>query len=747
MTQSRSQREYTEASEEQPLPPSIDQRIDTDNCFRILVATDNHIGYAEKDPVRGQDSINTFREILQIAQKEQVDFILLAGDLFHENRPSRTCMHQTIALLREYTLGDKAIPFELLSDPMDGATPGFNFPAVNYEDPNLNIAIPVFSIHGNHDDPQGTGPEGALCALDVLSVSGVLNYFGKVSLADEDAQSADPDKGIRIKPVLLRKGDTHLALYGCGNVRDQRMNFELRSNRVKMYVPTGGEVADDEWFNILLVHQNRVKHGPQQHVPEGMFDDSIQLVIWGHEHDCRLTPESVPGKPYYISQPGSSVATSLSAGEAIPKHVGILSVQGAQFGIEEIQLKTVRPMAMGEVVLGDEAKDGAFSLDERDEITMFLRGEVEKCIAQTKEEWDETHTPEDGEMMLPLVRLKVETTDAKDVINPVRFGQEYIGRVANPRDLLQYYRRKKVAERKPKNNADLPDSDDIEEEPQSLLADDEASSKLRMAHLVGQYLKAQELGVLVEGGLEEAVMRFVEKDDRDAIKDFVAKTTNFVGKMMLHNEEFDPDTVKEQMWEAKNEAVARHEKEKGQFELKKNKGKGKSRDEDADSMAEEDDDDAMSVDSESDRPAPKKAPARGPGSRGGRGGARGGAARGKAPAKSTGRGKSQALFDAASDDNDISDPEEEEEEEEEEEPAPRKGRGRAAVGSSTAAAKKAPAKKAPARKAPAAKKAPAKASARGGGGASQMAQSQLSFSQGGAGGGKKTVITLSDSDD
>lgn len=24
---------------------------------------------------------------------------------------------------------------------------------VNFEDPNLNISIPVFSIHGNHDDP------------------------------------------------------------------------------------------------------------------------------------------------------------------------------------------------------------------------------------------------------------------------------------------------------------------------------------------------------------------------------------------------------------------------------------------------------------------------------------------------------------------------------------------------------------------------------------------------------------------
>jgi len=28
-------------------------------------------------------------------------------------------------------------------------------PVVNYEDPNLNVSIPIFSIHGNHDDPSG----------------------------------------------------------------------------------------------------------------------------------------------------------------------------------------------------------------------------------------------------------------------------------------------------------------------------------------------------------------------------------------------------------------------------------------------------------------------------------------------------------------------------------------------------------------------------------------------------------------
>lgn len=99
--------------------------------------------------------------------------------------------------------------------------------------------------------------EGALCALDVLSVSGVLNYFGKVDLAADEGQAEQADKGIRIKPILLRKGETSLALYGVGNVRDARMHYELRSNKVKMYMPEGGDVGEDDWFNILLVHQNR----------------------------------------------------------------------------------------------------------------------------------------------------------------------------------------------------------------------------------------------------------------------------------------------------------------------------------------------------------------------------------------------------------------------------------------------------------------------------------------------------------
>ena len=89
-------------------------------------------------------------------------------------------------------------------------------------------------------------------------MTGLINYMGKIDLPLDgtDVQRNDPDqgKGIAIRPVLLRKGNTRLGLYGVGNVKDQRMHFELRSNRVRMYMPKD----KDDWFNILLLHQNRL---------------------------------------------------------------------------------------------------------------------------------------------------------------------------------------------------------------------------------------------------------------------------------------------------------------------------------------------------------------------------------------------------------------------------------------------------------------------------------------------------------
>lgn len=84
-----------------------------DNTLRILLSTDNHLGYCEKDSVRGMDSFAAFEEVLRIAKWKKVDFVLLSGDLFHENKPSRLTMHRTMEILRRYCMGPDAVEYRL----------------------------------------------------------------------------------------------------------------------------------------------------------------------------------------------------------------------------------------------------------------------------------------------------------------------------------------------------------------------------------------------------------------------------------------------------------------------------------------------------------------------------------------------------------------------------------------------------------------------------------------------------------
>lgn len=71
---------------------------DAENVIRIMVATDNHLGYGEKDAIRGEDSFTAFEEILELAVSEDVDMILLGGDLFHDAVPSQNSIYKCVSI-------------------------------------------------------------------------------------------------------------------------------------------------------------------------------------------------------------------------------------------------------------------------------------------------------------------------------------------------------------------------------------------------------------------------------------------------------------------------------------------------------------------------------------------------------------------------------------------------------------------------------------------------------------------------
>eukprot|EP00920_Eleutheroschizon_duboscqi_P032827 GHVT01079046.1.p1 GENE.GHVT01079046.1~~GHVT01079046.1.p1 ORF type:complete len:209 (+),score=51.30 GHVT01079046.1:297-923(+) len=166
-------------------PPGTSAQPQHDaDTFRILISTDTHIGFKAADPIRGEDSFNTFEEILKLAKAHHVDLMLHGGDLFEEHKPSRATMHKTMKLFRKYCLGEGSVNFDVVSN--------YN---PNWQDPNINVALPIFIIHGNHDNP---GEEAQLSPIDLLEIPKFVNYFG---------QTADLDNVV-VEPILLVKGKT-----------------------------------------------------------------------------------------------------------------------------------------------------------------------------------------------------------------------------------------------------------------------------------------------------------------------------------------------------------------------------------------------------------------------------------------------------------------------------------------------------------------------------------------------------------
>ena len=485
--------------------------------IRILIATDNHVGYNERDPIRGDDSWTTFHEILCLAKERDVDMVLLAGDLFHENKPSRKAMYQVMRSLRMNCYGDKPCELEMLSDASENFEGAFNH--VNYEDQDINVAIPVFSIHGNHDDPSG---EGHLAALDLLQISGLVNYYGRTPESDN----------IHVKPVLLQKGQTKLALYGMSNVRDERLFRTFRDGKVKFYQPA---TQKSDWFNILSVHQNHYAHTETNYLPENFLPDFLDLVVWGHEHECLIDPRINPETNFKVMQPGSSVATSLVPGEAEPKHIAILSITGRQLSMEKIRLKTVRPFAMREMALGEEKEAQKFARKDnnRTDVSRYLIKCVEQLIEQAKAEWLEAQDISDtgendvGSVPLPLIRLRVEISapdgGAFDCENPQRFSNRFVGKVANVNDVVQFHRRKKNAARNGPKEA-------INQASGSRL---QGLDTVAVEKLVREYLAAQSLTILPQNYFGDAVTQYIDKDDKHAMEMFVNESLSNQTKHLL----------------------------------------------------------------------------------------------------------------------------------------------------------------------------------------------------------------------
>jgi len=342
-----------------------------ENCFTFIYATDVHLGHQVENVIdeAKQDAFTAFEEILQYAKnvhpdrdekEDKIDCLLLGGDLFHSPHPSMDDRLKTREILSKYVLGDNndsdekndsTIDFQMKSDPK---LTFMDLP-VNFENRDLNVTLPILSIFGNHDEPLSTG----VCVLQEFKE--YINLFGK-----RESELNINSSIIDVYPIVLEKNGIKVAIYGINYVRPESVEcLELKFHRAKELNSDTERPEVIDCFNIFMVHQDRFRDSIGLFNRE-LIPEWIDIVLWGHEHQCRITPEvpldveklkckndkggegSNKVRTIDIIQPGAPIPTSLCQAEAGQKYISKIKIYVSDDGqvsvkYDALPLTLVRP--------------------------------------------------------------------------------------------------------------------------------------------------------------------------------------------------------------------------------------------------------------------------------------------------------------------------------------------------------------------------------------------------------------------
>lgn len=163
--------------------------------FSFVHAADLHLGYAQYGlEARRQDFDNAFKELVDRTIELQADFIIIAGDLFHQARPSNVTLENTIR------------SFKRLKD----------------------AGIPVLTVDGSHDSAPNTVTGTILCPLDS---AGLIHHLPRHSGA------------------CWRKKDS-CYVYGISNFHNKHKTQEA----LPKFMADNPPAPDSHIFNIFAFH-------------------------------------------------------------------------------------------------------------------------------------------------------------------------------------------------------------------------------------------------------------------------------------------------------------------------------------------------------------------------------------------------------------------------------------------------------------------------------------------------------------
>jgi len=228
---------------------------------------DAHLGREQfNQPFRYEDYVKAFREAVERAVRERVDFILIPGDLFHVSRPSPKALRDAIEILE--------LP--------------------------RKKGIPVFAIEGNHDK---TIRETSV--FDLLEHLGLINLVGYLREPRSGEFQRSERKGSR---YLVRGIFGDVEIYGLRHhSRWQLIRGETNVLKALFRGRRG----------ILMLHQAvdyLSKDTPYSDAVDlrlNELPDGFSYYALGHIHVRRLAEPSQTGLSGPIAYPGSLERTDV----------------------------------------------------------------------------------------------------------------------------------------------------------------------------------------------------------------------------------------------------------------------------------------------------------------------------------------------------------------------------------------------------------------------------------------------------
>ena len=247
--------------------------------MKIAIISDTHLGFApEKRP---SEAFEQAKSAFELALQENVDFVLMPGDIFHRHVPKQETFIEAFKLFSLFRNAEKSDLkiFREKKDRTERKEVAFN-------------GIPVVVIHGTHEYRS----KDFLNAIQVLDAADFAVYM-------------------HAQQVIIEKGTERVVIHGFGGVPEKKAVEALRYYDPKPY---------PDAKNILMLHQSFAEFLP--------FDDEMvatlsiadlpqdfDLLLNGHLHWNSETTEA--GKKFVV--PGSTVITQMKMLES-KKPKGIL---------------------------------------------------------------------------------------------------------------------------------------------------------------------------------------------------------------------------------------------------------------------------------------------------------------------------------------------------------------------------------------------------------------------------------------